>query len=226
MSFFSPPPFLRTATVLGFLSAGAAALPTSCLAVCNPPTSTVEETQCAHVVAGEEFGIEEGFDKLANVPASVAADVEKDLGNGEMVCLADSQTTARDALEATNIDLGSSGPALLLKPRMPSEPKAAWGCFCGPYTCPMWVYSFDRTVARRIWSSAGGSVTIIERKDNGSKRLLLVSGSAGHESATLYAWNGHDYAVLREKSVLLGQGGDVDDQAERDMTKFRADAAR
>lgn len=175
----------------------------------------------SHAVAGEEFGIEERFPNLTDVPVSVATDMEKNLDAAGNTCLAEGKTTAKGALEATRIDLGNSARALLLKPKPPAEPQAAWGCFCGAYTCPMWIYSFEGTSAHRIWSSGGVSLEVVDRKDNGAKRLLLSSGSAGHQEVTLYAWDGREYTVLREKSVLFGQGGDVDERAQKELDKFR-----
>ncbi len=174
-------------------------------------------------LAGENFNIEEGFAHTADVPASAAKDIEK---TSDGPCFAESKTTARDALEATRIDLGNQTQALLLKPKLPSEDKAAWGCFCGAYSCPMWIYSSDAAGARRIWSSAGSSVEIVDHKDNGSKRLLVSSGSAGHQEAVLYGWNGGRYKVLRNKAVVLGQGAQVDHRAKKDMAKFLKDAVR
>ncbi len=135
-------------------------------------------------------------------------------------------TTVRDALEATVIDLGNQKRTLLLKPKLPGESKSAWGCFCGAYACPMWIYSVDSGAARRIWSSAGASVKIVDHKDDGSKRLLASGGSAGHQEAALYGWNGKTYRVLREKSFSLDQGEREDQQAEQEMAKFLVDAAQ
>jgi len=171
--------------------------------------------------AGEEIGIEDEFANPTNVPASVAADIEK--GLSDRACFAESKTTVGAALEAGTIDLGTPARFLLVKPKQPSKAGAAWGCLCGAYTCPMWIYSLEGAVGRRVWSSGGSSVETIARKDHGSMRLLLSSGSAGHQEMTLYAWNGREYAVLREKSV---SGGDMGEQAERDMAKFRSDASR
>jgi hypothetical protein len=135
-------------------------------------------------------------------------------------------TTVRDALEATVIDLGNRHRTLLLKPKLPGEDKAAWGCFCGAFACPMWIYSLDGHAAQRIWSSAGASVEIIDHKDGGSKRLLVSGGNAGHQEAALYGWTGRVYGVLRKKSIQMGQGVSADQRAEREMERFLADAAR
>jgi len=172
-------------------------------------------------IAGEEFGIEDGLANPTEVPSLVAADIEKTLS--DRACFAESKTTVGEALEAGIIDLGTPDRFLLLKPKQPSKSGAAWGCFCGAYTCPMWIYSFERTAVRRIWSSSGNSVETIDRRDQGSKRLLLSSRSAGHQNMTLYAWNGREYTVLREKTV---SGSDMSEQAERDMARFRSNASR
>jgi hypothetical protein len=176
-------------------------------------------------VANEQFGIEERLAEQTNVPAMIAADVEKQFSVGETECLANSKTTARDALEATDLDLGHSTRTLLLKAKQPGESKAAWGCLCGANTCPMWVYSYDGATARRLWSDGGVALEIVDHKDKGMRRLLLSSGSAAYQSATLYAWNGREYVVLREKAFHFSEGDDPD-EAEAELGKFRESAAR
>ena len=173
-------------------------------------------------VADEALGIEKAFANSTDVPASVAADVEKNLEDWQRACLAETtKTTAMDALEAADIDLGNAARTLLLKPRLPSGPKSAWGCFCGAYACWMQVYSFDGVKARRILHSAGVWLDIIDRKDKGLKRLLLGSGSAGHQERKLYAWDGREYTALREMSVILGQGKDKDEKSEAELENFQ-----
>lgn len=153
----------------------------------------------------------------------MASDIER---TSDIPCFVESKTTVRDGLEATRIILGNHKQALLLKPKLPSQDKSAWGCFCGAYSCPMWIYSLDGAGARRIWSSGGASVEILDHKDDGSKRLLVSGGSAGHQEAALYRWDGRQYAVLRHKAVVFGQGDAADQRAEMEMAQFIKEATR
>ena len=176
--------------------------------------------------AAEAFGIEETFPKQTFMLTAVAANIEKNMATEVKQCFTDGGTTVQDALEATAVNLGSHARALLVKPKLPSEPKAAWGCFCGAYTCPMWIYSFKSGKVRSVWSSVGVSVMILDRKSRGYRHIFLSSGSAGHQEAILYAWNGHEYKIMMEKSVVFGHGNDEDERAENEMAKFRDDAIR
>ncbi|MTJ81310.1 MAG: hypothetical protein F8N37_09855 [Telmatospirillum sp.] len=183
-------------------------------------------TVANHAAAGEQYGMEDGLANSRDVPDLVAAELQRNIENGAKQCLADRKTTVQDAMEAKIIDLGTSVGVMLVKPRIPSDPRAAWGCLCGTYTCPMWIYSSEGTTTHRIWSAVGDSVEIVDRKDSGVKRLLVSSGSAGHQSAILYDWNGQKYVVLRKKMVIYGQGIEHDERVENELDKFRERAAR
>jgi hypothetical protein len=176
-------------------------------------------------IAEEEFGIEDAFAEPSNVPATIGSDIEKDMSEGAKACLTKAKTNASDALEAKAINLGQPIQTLVLKPKQPSAARAAWGCFCGANTCPMWIYSFDDTTAQRLLTMGGVSLEIIDHKDKGMKRLLMSSGSAAYQSATLYAWTGQRYAVLREKTFRFDERVEVD-QAKKELADFRADAAK
>ncbi|MGE5515292.1 MAG: hypothetical protein ACM31D_05670 [Bacteroidota bacterium] len=179
-----------------------------------------------HAAAGEIFESEAQVATPVDVPTPIAESFERNLSHAEKECLTDSKTTAKGALEAARLDLGGSVPALLLKPRGPTEPQAAWGCFCGAHACPMWIYASETAAPHRILSTAGDSLEIIDRQDNGMKRLLVSGGSAGQQAVELYAWGGQEYKVLRKKAIRLGRGDDADERAKQDLVKFRADAIR
>ncbi|MDR3437854.1 hypothetical protein [Telmatospirillum sp.] len=170
-------------------------------------------------LASEEFGIEQAFDKPAEVPGAAAAEMQE-ATDGK--CFANRSTTMQDALEATPVQLGGPISALLIKPKQPSEPKAAWGCLCGAYTCPMWIYSIEGGGVRRLWGSSGVSLEILDRKAQGHRLLLLTSGSAGHQEAALHGWDSHGYKL----SVVFGQGSEEDARAEAEMQKFVEEVSR
>jgi hypothetical protein len=176
--------------------------------------------------AGEQFGIEDAFAHPTDVPAAVAADLQKHFGKAEQMCFADRKNTAQDVLEATKVDIGIPAQALLLKPKIPASPESAWGCLCGAYTCPMWIYSVEAAEVHQIWSSDGVSLEIVGHKDNGVRRLLLSSGSSGHQSANLYTWNGEKYLSLREKTVHYSEDKESAQQAENELSKFKIDAEK
>ncbi len=87
----------------------------------------------------------------------------------------------------------------------------------------MWIFSLKGSTSRRLWWDYGNLVEVIDRKDRGLKRLLISSGTAGHQERSLYAWNGKRYTVLRKKQI---SGVEVNEKGYRDLEKFRSDAIR
>ena len=169
--------------------------------------------------AGPVFGFLEPLDKPVAVPTSLASDIAKGFNVGDRACFADyDKTTPRNALEATEVKLGPAARTLLVKPKTPDEPGAAAACYCGAYSCRMWIYSVAGEETHRLLETGGVSLEILDRADKGAKRLFVSSGTAGHQEAWVYRWDGRQYRVLRQIAV---SSGDMD----KAVARFRAHAA-
>ncbi len=75
--------------------------------------------------AGEVIIVEESFANPIDLPKPIETELLKSLTETASTCLADSNTTVREAIEASFVDLGISVKSIMLKPKDPSLPGAA-----------------------------------------------------------------------------------------------------
>ena len=142
----------------------------------------------------DEFSAEGRFAHQAPIPPSVFSDVK---GESNLEDCGFSENNISKALEATEVLIGDSNPAILVKPK-------SW-CLCGAYYCPIWLYQLNNKSATRIWSTPGTSgIDILDHKTQGYRDIKESGGTAGHSYYRIWVWNGMKYKVRKEKYTTAG----------------------
>jgi hypothetical protein len=147
-----------------------------------------------NVHAVEQFNVETPLSIREPIQPSIVVDLSRDIDLRGSGC---SESSIREAIEATRVHLSSTRQEILVKP-------TAW-CLCGAYYCPVWIYQLVDGNAKRIWFTPGtASVEILSKKQNGYHHIRESGGTAGHSYFRVWSWNGTKYRVSREKYTVAG----------------------
>lgn len=152
---------------------------------------------CRFASAEQTFGAEESLAHPIQIPAAVLSKLGVEL---DLMANGCGQPTLAEALEATEVNVGSTTPVLLIKPR-----QDAW-CLCGAYLCPAWIFQISTRGPNRLWSTHGtASVSFLNTKDRGYRRIRSEGGTAGHGFLEVWAWDGKHYVRSSQKDWVAGQ---------------------
>lgn len=153
---------------------------------------------CRLASAAETFGAEERLERTTEIPAAMLSTLSEELSLQRNGCV---QQSLEQALEATRVNVGTTSDAtLLIKPR-----QDAW-CLCGAYYCPAWIFQTSTRGAIRLWSTRGmSSISILDTKDRGLRRIRSEGGTAGHGFVEDWSWDGKRYVLSRRQGRVAGQ---------------------
>ena len=141
--------------------------------------------------ASEQYSVEQSFKNQVNVPSSVALLLGEELNLAKSGC---PQSSVAEALEATEVKVGSAVTSILVKPT-----PAAF-CLCGAYYCPAWLFAVTPTGAKQLWFTAGTSyIEILNSRDTGYRRLRSGGGAAGQGLVESWIWSNGSYRLSKTK---------------------------